>query len=205
MITKSGQERQMIDDTSPAAPQRAPVRDAGALLLAAGRLTAAFGAAACCRPSLAARLARPWQRMASNRGVVRRASPTRPPSRCRYLSSQRRWRAALASPPSGGLRAECRVRKPDDHRFRNGRSVPRRGFGRARFHVRLSVGRDYEIHDHLSRVRHREGRDHANRRLPIFVRVRGLRTMLRPEPGDCCVFCSYGSVPCPPVQREARP
>ncbi|MDY0329290.1 MAG: GDCCVxC domain-containing (seleno)protein [Thiomonas sp.] len=24
---------------------------------------------------------------------------------------------------------------------------------------------------------------------------------LRPLPGDCCVFCSYGSVPCPPVQR----
>jgi hypothetical protein len=24
--------------------------------------------------------------------------------------------------------------------------------------------------------------------------------MLRPLPGHCCVFCSYGSVPCPPVQ-----
>jgi len=23
---------------------------------------------------------------------------------------------------------------------------------------------------------------------------------LRPASGDCCVFCSYGSVPCPPVQ-----
>jgi hypothetical protein len=23
---------------------------------------------------------------------------------------------------------------------------------------------------------------------------------LRPKAGDCCVFCSYGSVPCPPVQ-----
>ncbi len=28
------------------------------------------------------------------------------------------------------------------------------------------------------------------------------RTRLRPEPGDCCVFCSYGSVPCPPVQAD---
>ncbi|TAM90822.1 MAG: hypothetical protein EPN41_00690 [Candidimonas sp.] len=27
----------------------------------------------------------------------------------------------------------------------------------------------------------------------------------RPKPGDCCVFCSYGSVPCPSVQaRRAR-
>jgi hypothetical protein len=26
---------------------------------------------------------------------------------------------------------------------------------------------------------------------------------LKPKPGDCCVFCSYGDVPCPPIQ-EAR-
>lgn len=25
--------------------------------------------------------------------------------------------------------------------------------------------------------------------------------LLKPKPGDCCVFCSYGSVPCPPVQK----
>ncbi|HEU0198521.1 MAG TPA: GDCCVxC domain-containing (seleno)protein [Nevskiaceae bacterium] len=25
--------------------------------------------------------------------------------------------------------------------------------------------------------------------------------LLRPKAGDCCVFCSYGSVPCPPRQR----
>jgi hypothetical protein len=25
---------------------------------------------------------------------------------------------------------------------------------------------------------------------------------LRPKAGDCCVFCSYGSVPCPPIQAE---
>lgn len=25
-------------------------------------------------------------------------------------------------------------------------------------------------------------------------------TRLKPEQGDCCVFCSYGSVACPPIQ-----
>jgi hypothetical protein len=30
----------------------------------------------------------------------------------------------------------------------------------------------------------------------------GCGEVLRPLPGDCCVFCSYGSVPCPPVQGE---
>jgi len=24
--------------------------------------------------------------------------------------------------------------------------------------------------------------------------------VLSPKAGDCCVFCSYGTVPCPPVQ-----
>jgi hypothetical protein len=28
--------------------------------------------------------------------------------------------------------------------------------------------------------------------------------MLRPLPGDCCVFCSYGSAPCPAIQIARR-
>jgi hypothetical protein len=27
------------------------------------------------------------------------------------------------------------------------------------------------------------------------------RTLLRPKAGDCCVYCSYGTAPCPPVQQ----
>ena len=30
----------------------------------------------------------------------------------------------------------------------------------------------------------------------------GCGERLRPKAGDCCVFCSYGSVPCPPIQAE---
>ena len=28
----------------------------------------------------------------------------------------------------------------------------------------------------------------------------GCGIRLKPKPGDCCVFCSYGDVPCPPIQ-----
>jgi hypothetical protein len=28
----------------------------------------------------------------------------------------------------------------------------------------------------------------------------GCGSRLKPKAGDCCVFCSYGSVPCPPIQ-----
>ena len=27
---------------------------------------------------------------------------------------------------------------------------------------------------------------------------------LKPKRGDCCVFCSFGDVPCPPAQLESR-
>lgn len=26
--------------------------------------------------------------------------------------------------------------------------------------------------------------------------------LLKPKPGDCCVYCSYGTVPCPPIQLQ---
>ena len=34
----------------------------------------------------------------------------------------------------------------------------------------------------------------------FFYDCRGCGVRLKPKPGDCCVFCSYGSVPCPPIQ-----
>jgi hypothetical protein len=37
----------------------------------------------------------------------------------------------------------------------------------------------------------------------FFYDCRHCATVLRPLTGDCCVFCSYGDVPCPPIQ-EAR-
>jgi alkylmercury lyase len=35
-----------------------------------------------------------------------------------------------------------------------------------------------------------------------FYECTGCGMLLRPKPGDCCVFCSYGSVPCPPIQTS---
>lgn len=33
-----------------------------------------------------------------------------------------------------------------------------------------------------------------------FFECSACGTILKPKSGDCCVFCSYGSVPCPPIQ-----
>ena len=29
------------------------------------------------------------------------------------------------------------------------------------------------------------------------------KSLLRPKKDDCCVYCSYGTVPCPPIQQGA--
>lgn len=39
----------------------------------------------------------------------------------------------------------------------------------------------------------------------FFYECSNCQSILKPKPGDCCVFCSYGSVPCPPVQQENQP
>jgi hypothetical protein len=36
-----------------------------------------------------------------------------------------------------------------------------------------------------------------------FYDCAGCGAVLKPKPGDCCVFCSYGSVPCPPIQANS--
>lgn len=33
-----------------------------------------------------------------------------------------------------------------------------------------------------------------------FYDCKGCGEVLRPKAGDCCVYCSYGTVKCPPVQ-----
>lgn len=37
-----------------------------------------------------------------------------------------------------------------------------------------------------------------------FYECKGCRKLLKPAAGDCCVFCSFGSTKCPPVQLEKR-
>jgi len=36
----------------------------------------------------------------------------------------------------------------------------------------------------------------------FFHDCAGCGVLLQPKPGDCCVFCSWGDTPCPPVQQQ---
>jgi hypothetical protein len=35
-----------------------------------------------------------------------------------------------------------------------------------------------------------------------FYECANCKTILKPKPGDCCVFCSYGTASCPPIQMN---
>jgi hypothetical protein len=37
----------------------------------------------------------------------------------------------------------------------------------------------------------------------FFYECEQCKTLLRPNAGDCCVFCSFGTVKCPPIQQES--
>jgi hypothetical protein len=36
----------------------------------------------------------------------------------------------------------------------------------------------------------------------FFYDCENCKEVLRPKEGDCCVFCSYGTVACPPIQQN---
>jgi len=38
----------------------------------------------------------------------------------------------------------------------------------------------------------------------FYYECQGCGQMLRPKQGDCCVFCSHGTVACPPIQEARR-
>lgn len=36
----------------------------------------------------------------------------------------------------------------------------------------------------------------------FYYECSNCKSLLRPNQGDCCVFCSFGSVKCPPIQQQ---
>jgi hypothetical protein len=51
---------------------------------------------------------------------------------------------------------------------------------------------------------HRKVEEMPTNACQFFYKCERCHTLLRPKPGDCCVFCSYGSVACPPIQLERQ-
>jgi hypothetical protein len=37
-----------------------------------------------------------------------------------------------------------------------------------------------------------------------FYECTSCKAVLKPKQGDCCVYCSYGAIPCPPMQLDDK-
>ena len=37
-----------------------------------------------------------------------------------------------------------------------------------------------------------------------FYECTNCHEILKPKQGDCCVYCSYGTVACPPIQKDGQ-
>lgn len=51
---------------------------------------------------------------------------------------------------------------------------------------------------------HRETETMPTDACQFFYDCKGCEAVLKPKAGDCCVFCSYGSVACPPIQETGK-
>jgi len=38
----------------------------------------------------------------------------------------------------------------------------------------------------------------------FFYKCTNCGIVIKPKQGDCCVFCSYGTVKCPPIQESGK-
>lgn len=50
---------------------------------------------------------------------------------------------------------------------------------------------------------HRQSEQMPTDACVYFYECKGCRALLSPQPGDCCVYCSYADTVCPPKQDGA--
>lgn len=51
---------------------------------------------------------------------------------------------------------------------------------------------------------HAEKEEMPTNACQFYYDCNGCGELLRPLQGDCCVFCSYGDVTCPPIQQNGK-
>ena len=52
------------------------------------------------------------------------------------------------------------------------------------------------------KCRHQREEEMPTDSCQFFYECENCKAILKPQPGDCCVYCSFGSVKCPPIQRD---
>lgn len=57
---------------------------------------------------------------------------------------------------------------------------------------------------HCPKCGHKETETMPTDSCQWFYECKKCKKVLSPLSGDCCVYCSYGTVPCPPIQLDPK-
>lgn len=49
---------------------------------------------------------------------------------------------------------------------------------------------------------HKKIEDMPTNACQFFYECENCKEVLKPKEGDCCVYCSYGTIACPPIQKN---
>ena len=49
---------------------------------------------------------------------------------------------------------------------------------------------------------HKKVEDMPTNACQFFYECENCKSVLKPNEGDCCVYCSFGTVACPPIQEN---
>jgi len=188
----------MTEEARSTPEERETTKETGALLLAIGGLAAAFGAASCCAiPMLLGSLGLGSAWLA---GVAIVAAPHRINNSSGCLPCRSWSRAGLVS-AGAHMRAGHGLRQPSDHASDHRVTLARCHAGDRRVPFRMIV---LEAVITCPRCGHAKSETMPTNACQFFYECKGCGTLLKPRARDCCVFCSYGSVPCPPVQARSN-
>lgn len=154
------------------------------------------------RPAVTARVGRSRLRLADRGRVDRCAAPAGAAARCGHLFGRCRRRFHLAA-AFRCLRARAVLRPPRRRPARMYR-LARHGSGRPWLSLCVRQRRDPGIDGHVPPLRHREERNHADRRVPVLLRLHRLRRAFTTEAWRllCVLFVWFRALSPDPGRRD---
>src|SRR5260221_3780720 len=119
------------------------------------------------------------------------------------MSGERSRCAAMATASDGRVHAGRHLSTPGLHRACNCRVSTRGGLSRSWLHLRVNpMPAILESTITCPTCGTAKIEIMPTGACLFFYDCTGCGAVLRPMVGDCCVFCSYGSLPCPPIQES---
>ena len=78
--------------------------------------------------------------------------------------------------------------------------------GELRFFAKIRYARGMQLLSVLTcpHCQHRATETMPTNACQFFYNCAGFGKRLKPLLGDCCMFCSFGTVPCPPIQENGK-